>query len=318
MIKRILSIAIVSLSVLSFVTLTSQTEAKKLVEPDNKNCLQCHGNNYYSYHNEELDKEVHKKMNPYFVINKNLFSKGVHNSFTCTDCHMEEYSVYPHDANLKLEAKYGCIDCHGEDENFAKFHFDEISLEVQESVHGLALKDNFTCEMCHNPHYYQLESRNKSNIKEIVKNSNAMCLNCHNYTEDRFYLLSDSNISINSSSHKWLPNQELHFNNVRCIECHGTQEKTDMVSHGIRSKEHALKLCVECHSSNSMLMASLFRHKSKENRDQYGFINGAMMNESFVVGANNNYYLNAISIIIFSLLILVLIGHALLRIILKK
>jgi hypothetical protein len=43
-----------------------------------------------------------------------------------------------------------------------------------------------------------------------------------------------------------------------------------------------------------------------------------MMNESFVVGANNNYYLNAISIIIFSLLILVLIGHALLRIILKK
>jgi hypothetical protein len=91
-----------------------------------------------------------------------------------------------------------------------------------------------------------------------------------------------------------------------------------MVSHNIRGKEFAVKRCVECHSSDSKLMASLFRHKSKENRDQFGFINGAMMNETFVIGANNNYYLNAASIILFLLIVFVLIGHATLRIILKK
>lgn len=314
--NKTFNLLIIGISIVGFISLTSQSPEEK---PDNNQCLKCHGNNYYSYYNESQEKDIHKKMNPYFVINQQMFDHGVHHSFICTDCHLEEYSEYPHDAQLKLEPQYGCIDCHGEDENFAQFHFDEINEQVQNSIHGKVFKDDFKCEMCHNPHYYQLQYNKKSNIQEIVKNTNQMCLNCHNYTEDRFYLLTDSNISINNQSHKWLPNQELHFKNVRCIECHGSHEQDSlMVTHNIMYKDYAVKLCVECHSDNSMLMSSLYRQQAKEIRDQLGFFNGLILSNSFVIGANRNYYLNAISIGTFSLILLIIIIHAMLRIFIKK
>lgn len=314
--KKFISFFTIVVGFFAFILLTSQTEATDA--PDNEKCLKCHGNNYYSFYNDVLEKDIHKKMNPYFLINKGLYSHGVHHTFTCTDCHVEEYETYPHDAALKLEAKYGCIDCHGEDEHFAEFHFDEINVQVQTSIHGKVFGDDFKCEMCHNPHYYQLEARNKTDIEEIVMHSNQMCLNCHDYTENRFYLLSDSNMSINDQSHSWLPNHSLHFKNVRCIECHGSHKDSLSVTHDIRGKEYAVKKCVECHNTNSKLMETLYRHQAKENRNQLGFFNGVMMNDSFVIGANNNYYLNALSITIFSILMFILLVHALLRIILKK
>jgi hypothetical protein len=83
-------------------------------------------------------------------------------------------------------------------------------------------------------------------------------------------------------------------------------------------KEDASKNCVDCHSTDSRLKSTLYKHLSKEKRDKYGFFNGAMKNETFVIGATKNYYLNAVSIGIFALLILILLGHGLLRIILKK
>lgn len=314
--KKFISLFTIIVGFYAFILLTSQTEAVKA--PDNEKCLKCHGNNYYSFHNEVTEADVHKKMNPYFLINKKLYNNGVHNSFNCTDCHVEEYETYPHSAELKLEPNYQCMDCHGDDEHFAQFHFDEISVQVQKSIHGKKFGDDFKCEMCHNPHYYELEARNKTNIDEIVMQSNQMCLECHDYTEDRFYLLSDTSMSINEQSHKWLPNQSLHFKKVRCIDCHATHQDSLILPHDIYGKESAVKNCVECHGTDSRLMSTLYQHRAKENRDKYGFFNGVMLNESFVIGANNNYYLNIISITVFSILLLILIIHIALRIILKK
>ncbi len=31
-----------------------------------------------------------------------------------------------------MEQKYNCLDCHGGDEKFAKYHFEEIDSEYQE------------------------------------------------------------------------------------------------------------------------------------------------------------------------------------------
>jgi hypothetical protein len=53
-------------------------------------------------------------------------------------------------------------------------------------------------------------------------------------------------------------------------------------------------------------MASLYKYESKAQR-QDGFFNGVIMNESFVIGANRNQYLNYISL---AVLILVLAGIA--------
>ena len=286
--------------------------------PDNNKCMKCHGKNYFQFYNEVLDKTIHKRMNPYFIINKDLYNHSVHRTFECTDCHESEYEIYPHAAELKLESKYTCQDCHSGDEDFAKFHFDEIEIEVQKSIHGREMGDESRCEMCHNPHYYQLNARMKEKISDIVQYSNQMCLHCHNYKRSRFYLLNDSIAVINEKSHPWLPNHEVHFKNVRCIECHAEYNDSLLVAHNILEKEKAVKKCVECHSSNSLLTTSLYKHTLIENRDKFGFFNGTMMNDAFVIGANRNYYLNIISIIAFSFIIFFIAIHSVLRIIYKK
>ena len=45
-------------------------------------------------------------------------------------------------------------------------------------------------------------------------------------------------------------------------------------------------------------MASLYKFESKVQRRD-GFFNGIILNESYVIGANRNEYLNIISLIIF-------------------
>ncbi|MGE5357315.1 MAG: hypothetical protein ACM3PT_13875 [Deltaproteobacteria bacterium] len=302
--------------ILFLFSVIAHSQQQKL--PDNKKCLKCHGKYYFQFYNDVLSKDIHKRMNPYFIINKDLYRKGVHRTFECTDCHEKEYEIYPHAAELKLESKFTCQDCHSGDEDFAKYHFDEIELEVQKSIHGKEMGEEARCEMCHNPHYYELNARNKNDIRQIVEYSNHMCLNCHNYKSNRFYLLSDSIAVINEKSHPWLPNHELHFKTVRCIECHAEYNDSLMVAHNILEKEKAVKKCVECHSSNSLLTTSLYKHTVKESRNKLGFINGTLMNEAFVIGANRNYYLNVISIVAFSLTVLLILIHLTLRIIYKK
>jgi hypothetical protein len=44
-------------------------------------------------------------------------------------------------------------------------------------------------------------------------------------------------------------------------------------------------------------MATLYKFKSKEQR-RSGFFNGIILNESYVIGANRNEYLNFLSLII--------------------
>lgn len=316
--QKLFSIGLIIVGVITFVLLSSQSTSEEAPPADNYVCLKCHGKNYYSFENEYLGREVHKRMNPYFVINNNRYKAGVHYEFACTDCHLPSYETYPHDAELKLEPQYGCLDCHGDDPAYAKFHFDEIGIEVENSIHKEAMGEDFNCESCHNPHYYRQGAGKNMNIKQMVSMSNEMCLKCHNYEESNFYLLTDSCEGNRDISHEWLPNKELHFSSVRCIDCHAEINDSLLVSHNILGKEDAAKNCVDCHSSDSRLKSTLYKHLAKENRDKYGFINGAMMNETFVIGATKNYYLNAVSIALFSLVILIILGHALLRIILKK
>jgi len=56
----------------------------------------------------------------------------------------------------------------------------------------------------------------------------------------------------------------------------------------------------------------------KEGRSKSGFYNGVIMNEGYVIGANRNYYLGLLSIIMFSLVIIGIAIHATLRIIKRK
>jgi predicted CXXCH cytochrome family protein len=281
-------------------------------DADNNRCFKCHGQEKYEYTNETLGKQVKAMMCSERIIHKNEFYSSNHRSFSCTDCHSEEYVKFPHSGELRMEQMYNCIDCHGGDEKFAKYHFEEIEAEYQKSTHFKMEGEGFSCWKCHNPHTYKISVRNSKNLKETIAYDNAICLNCHS-NFSHFQLLTERKEINIIQKHDWLPNQTLHFANVRCIECHTQINNNIPVSHLIEPKDQAVKLCNECHSKNSILMATLYKFESKEQR-RGGFFNGIILNASYVIGANRNEYLNLISLVIFVVVIVVIVIHIIFRI----
>ena len=67
-----------------------------------------------------------------------------------------------------------------------------------------------------------------------------------------------------------------------------------------------------------MLMASLYRFRSQEKRNELGFFNATILSDAYVIGANRNYFLNLGSIVIFGLVILGIVVHLLFRIRAKR
>jgi len=316
LVLKSLMLASILLLTASF-TLDPKTKAKFKNAELNENCFKCHGQSKYSYENPELNKIVFKRMGSTRIMNRDLFYDSNHKNFKCVDCHAEEYSTFPHPGELRMAEKYACIDCHGGDPKYAKFNFEKIESEFKESVHSSKHNDDFTCWMCHDAHTYKTNARTNENIRKTVAYDNSICLSCH-ADITKYQLLTDKpnpNILV---KHEWLPNQAVHFKSVRCIECHAQSNDSIMVAHNILPKSKAVKKCVECHTKNSILMTSLYKYKVKEQRSKSGFFNGVILNESYVIGANRNYYLNVLSLIIFGMVIAGIITHACLRIIKRK
>jgi len=283
---------------------------------ENSHCFSCHGGTNFTYFNEVTGKHVTKRMNPYLIIDSNLYYQQNHKSFLCTDCHSYDYNKFPHNAELRFEELPDCLLCHEGDDATAQYHFEEINKEFLESVHSTRHSDNFTCYMCHNPHTYKINARNNKNISKTVKYDNNICLSCH-ADVNKYNLIKDAKNPNVIKSHDWLPNQIAHFASVRCIECHARVSENTLVAHDIQPKEKAVKKCVECHSKDATLLASLYKFQAKENRNTLGFFNSETLADSYIIGANRNYYLNLISGILFGLVLLVVFIHAVLRMISK-
>lgn len=302
--------------IISICSISGIKAQEKPMTPENELCLKCHTNQTFTFQNTLTDAEDKRMMNPLYIMNKDHFASGVHGKFKCTDCHSSDYETYPHNAELKLEPLSTCLDCHGGDEQYAAYQFEKIDEEFQKSVHFQKSGESFTCSKCHDQHYYQAKSRTSSEVSEIVGFSNEMCMSCHS-NNNKFHLISDEIKPELNKIHDWLPNQELHFRNIRCIECHTEVVDSLSVSHNILPKEQALRNCVECHSKNSMLIASLYKYENLQNRTSEGKLNTIIANKSYVIGAYQNPLLNNISILIF-LMALAGIGiHLIFRIIKK-
>ncbi len=297
-------------------TLNAQTKLSENAEI-NEQCLKCHGQSKYKYMNPESGSEVTKRMYIETIIDRKLFAESNHKTFKCTDCHSADYAIFPHDGNLRMESNYACNDCHAGDDAYAKFKFEEIETEFHASVHSTKHSEDFDCWMCHNPHTYKISVRSEDKIRDIVAYDNAICLNCHT-DKTKYELLTDMENPNIIEKHEWLPNQALHFKSVRCIECHARTNDSILVAHNIQPKEMAVRRCVECHSTNSILMASLYKYKVQEERSKAGFYNGVIMNEGYVIGANRNYYLSLLSVLMFGFVIIGIGIHATLRIIKRK
>ena len=278
----------------------------------NERCFKCHGQGRYEYTNENLGRQVKALMFPQGIIDRNKFYEANHKSFSCTDCHSEDYTKFPHPGQLRNGMSYNCLDCHGGDEKFAKFKFEEIDSDYRKSVHFKLEDEGFTCWSCHNPHEYKISIRDSKNLKETILYDNNICLDCHsNY--NRFQLFSDKEEVNIMKKHDWLPDQAAHFRNVRCIECHSAVNDSVLVSHQIMPKENAVRKCNECHSKNSLLMSSLYKFQY-QGKSKAGFLNGIILNQSYVIGANRNEYFEWISFVIFIIVLIVIGIHIFLRI----
>jgi hypothetical protein len=278
----------------------------------NEKCFGCHGSSKYTYYNQVSRKEVTSMMCENRVIHREEFYAANHKGFACTDCHSAEYDSFPHPGQLRMESNFNCIDCHGNDEKYAKYNFEKIETEFQQSIHFNNNGDAFTCWKCHNPHSYKINIRNTKDITQSIAYDNQICLNCHSDFE-RFQLLTNRKEINLIQKHEWLPNQALHFSQVRCIECHARPNDSLLVAHLIMPKANAVKRCVECHSQNSLLMVSLYKYQAKENRTQAGFLNAIILNNAFVIGANRNIVLNRISSIAFFATLGLLLLHLIFR-----
>lgn len=286
------------------------------VKPLNNQCLECHGQGQYTYANDQTGEEVKAQMCDNYIISEKEYYQSNHYSFACIDCHSIDFEKYPHPSRARFEQAYNCTDCHGFTDDDKKFQFNKIKDAYEQSVHHKELGKQFSCWSCHEPHSYSLTARKTDSLDKIVAYNNSMCLDCHS-DKDKFEMLAGEEMNV-MEHHDWLPNQKLHFNNVRCIECHTKVNEDMMVAHNVQPKEKAVRNCVECHSKNSLLLSTLYKHKVKENRQEKGFYNGVILNESYVIGASRNQYLNVVSIVIFFLTLTGIVVHALLRFFLIK
>jgi Zn finger protein HypA/HybF involved in hydrogenase expression len=317
-IKRILRLALTT-----FILSSSSAYPQEDVEApayifENQACLKCHGHKYFSYFNETVGRDIKERMSPYYVIDSDEFYQSNHRNFQCTDCHSYSYSEsFPHPNELRFEPMMVCMDCHEGDEIYEKFNFATINEEYLHGVHSEKHSEEFNCWMCHSPHSYKITARNSENLLETIRYDNEICLNCHS-DQSKIGLLSDRHIYDMLNQHEWLPNNRLHFQKVRCIECHALVSDTLMVAHMVQPKEKAVKLCVECHSQNSILMASLYKHIKQETQEKQGFLNAAILSQGYVIGANRNYFLNYGSLAIFAMVLLGIATHAILRSIYPK
>ncbi|MCF8225629.1 MAG: cytochrome c3 family protein [Bacteroidales bacterium] len=284
---------------------------------ENESCFECHANTKYVLIDEFFGREIMQSMCKDKIVTRDEYYSMVHNSFACLDCHAYEYEEFPHPLEARLEQPYQCIDCHGYDENYAHFRFEDIEMEYMESVHAKGI-ENFSCWKCHDPHAYKLTiGADGTSISDGIAYNNDICLSCHS-DFSRFELLTEREEINILETHDWLPNQATHFGSVRCIECHTSISDSTFVAHHVLSSDKAVKKCAECHSKNSILMASLYKHEAKESRRRYGFINGVILNEAYVIGANRNTFLSTIGIILFLATLGGVSIHIIARIIYKK
>ncbi|HKL67637.1 MAG TPA: hypothetical protein VJ877_07065 [Bacteroidales bacterium] len=278
---------------------------------DNENCLVCHGEQYYELSDTSMGKSVRRFMPSNYYVDRDEYYQSNHWSFGCLDCHNYDFEEFPHPTSARLEEPFHCNDCHGFDEQYAHYHFGQIRDEYEQSVHYEI--EGFTCWKCHDPHSYEITIRNTDNLQEAILYNNNICLECHaNY--DQFQLLSDREEINIVESHAWLPNQSAHFSSVRCIECHTEISDSILVAHKLLPADKSVKRCTECHTSDSRLLASLYKFRSQEFRSEVGFLNGVILNQSYVIGANRNVILNILSVVIFGAVILVIAVHVFFRV----
>ncbi|MBM3405377.1 MAG: hypothetical protein FJY10_10875 [Bacteroidetes bacterium] len=280
---------------------------------DNQACFNCHGKTHFRILSPDSSRMVLFRMYTDLIISEQGFYKSNHRNFKCVDCHSDEYNLYPHEGSLKFNEISTCLDCHGGDQKYAKYQFEEIETACNRSVHASRMGKDFNCYQCHDPHTYKIAARGEQEMHLVISQGNATCLACHNNSMI-YNTLVEKTLPDLEKIHEWLPNQGDHFSKIRCIECHARVDQKVLVSHEILPKDKSVRDCVACHSGNSLLLQTLYKYRSTENIRTMGFMNAVILNDAYVIGANRNTGVAIIMIILLSSTLLGIILHIAFRI----
>jgi hypothetical protein len=230
----------------------------------------------------------------------------------CTDCHGVhdlEKSKSPNSKISKTNVSYVCGQCHK-----------DIAIEYKNSVHGIALDAGVdeapTCTYCHGEHNInpvidvpvKMFTNNMIHPEAAVKTQMIHCVKCHSDDE----MMKKFGLQTFMKAHEFLPALGKHNETVRCIDCHSSYEPHTH-GHDLLPPENVIKKCEQCHSKNSALMAKLYKHEKSQSREKYGFINGTILSDAYVVGTTRNVLLDSILIGLFGLVIVGIIVHFFMR-----
>lgn len=281
---------------------SSAAAAEEEQRKANAECLACHSE-------EGLKNPPRPDMNlrglARLMVSGERFYKSVHGEdVMCKDCHGESYVQYPHAGNSRYQIKT-CPECH---KSIGKKKLGEFEQTLHYKNHPLA----FTCQSCHDPHALQVPKQLGS-AKRVAAQDNTMCRDCHDsdYRWGQFTTRPRPNLL---QVHSWQPNPELHWQSVRCVDCHTPVEERG-TSHLILGKDKAERDCATCHNASSSLRTRLYRYFSEQKLDKEGFLNAAVLNEAYVVGATRNAWIDTGTWLLTGLVLAGLAIHGLLRII---
>jgi NAD-dependent SIR2 family protein deacetylase len=273
----------------------------------NDNCTRCHGLSTLSVR-DSLTGGIRN-----YSVDKNEYAHSIHGALECSSCHENGYGAWPHSSDEYPEKELRCTSCHQDPEMNLKALFGDIHSEFKSSVHASKLGDQFSCFSCHDPHSFR---RIQDVTSKKIDAANGMCLNCHE-SEEQFTRITDRNFPVLEVTHAWLPNQKLHWEQIRCVDCHSSYNEPN-VSHNILPKSQALKSCESCHTKSSALMSKLYKYEHRESRQRMGFVNGRLLNDAYVIGSTRNPMLDSLSLLAFGMTVLGVAGHGYLRFRSKK
>lgn len=231
-----------------------------------------------------------------------------HGEMACTKCHKKGYVDHPH-ADDATESLADCQECHAKKSMRIERQFDK-------SVHAENLADKLTCARCHDAHVMKVAAK-LGDPRKIVAQDNKVCVDCHDSDAEYAKLAPEKKKRPRlDAAHDWLPNLQLHWQAVRCVECH-TPPDEKFLSHEILDKKKAEKKCVSCHSTNTALKDRLYRHVAAEEQNQYGFLNSVVLRNSYVIGATRHPTLDLVLIGLVAAVLLGVVLHGLIRLLLS-
>lgn len=303
----LLRTAVGCLGLLTFCMVQAQSgpspEALEKARQANLKCFACHAEEALQHPPRPgLDLTKLRKT----IIDVPAFKNADHGRFACTKCHNEGYDDFPHAADAKDNTST-CADCHAKKTDIIQPQFDK-------SVHAKNMADKFTCTTCHDLHTMRI-AKNQTDAGKIVAQDNHICLGCHDSDQTFAKFAPEKKVRPPIDEiHSWLPNTRLHWNSVRCVECHTALSK-DMLSHEIVNKKKAERKCVTCHSVDSQLNLRLYRYMAEGENHNYGFLNSIFLRQSYVIGATRNPLIDTLITGLAAVTLAGVLLHGLLRLI---